>query len=188
MVYWWVICFKSYIAVPSTICIILKLLTCMHSCHFTELTYIRWQEITSNLFLIRNGVIKLGKKLPLWILNLRVLWKFPGRSLANSSAVGMATRYVVNIELKVWNPCFKAYLIDPFIRGPSVDMTFTLALTFTSLRTAYGVCLKKYLRCYCFDEVTELSVSVIWLWNYGGRGVVWQYVVHWRPPRTFLLL
>lgn len=51
-------------------------------------------------------------------------------------------------------------------------MTFTLALIFMS--TAYGVYLKKYLRCSCFGEVTELSVSVIWLWNYGGRGDVWQ--------------
>jgi len=46
-----------------------------------------------------------------------------------------------------------------------VGMTFTLVLTFMS--TAYGMYLKKYLRCSCFDEVTELSVSVIWLWNYG---------------------
>ena len=46
-----------------------------------------------------------------------------------------------------------------------MGMTFTLALTCMS--TAYGMYLKKYLRHSCFDEVTELSVSVIWLWNYG---------------------
>jgi membrane protein CcdC involved in cytochrome C biogenesis len=34
-----------------------------------------------------------------------------------------------------------------------------LALIFMS--TACGMYLKKYFRCSCFDEVTELSVSVI---------------------------
>ena len=46
-----------------------------------------------------------------------------------------------------------------------MGMTFTLALTCVS--TACGMYLKKYLRRSCFDEVTELSVSVIWLWDYG---------------------